>query len=36
MLLWLPLIFTSALFEIAASPATNTPTAIWFEQPTAP
>jgi hypothetical protein len=36
MLLWLPLIFMSALFEIAVSPSENAPNSIWFDQPMAP
>jgi hypothetical protein len=36
MLLWLPLIFMSALFEIATLPSENAPDSIRFDEPKAP
>ena len=30
-LFWLPLIYITALFEIAATPTKNAPKPIWFE-----
>jgi hypothetical protein len=36
MLFWLPLIYVTALFEIAANPTKKAPKPHWFEQPMAP